>query len=89
MSRAVVATAVGGVPDIVLAGETGVLVAPADPAALAEAVHALLDDPARTALLGVAGRARAEATFSLGAHVDAVERVYDEMLGRVAPEARR
>ena len=89
MSRAVVATAVGGVPDIVLAGETGVLVAPADPAALAEAVHALLDDPARTALLGVAGRVRAEATFSLGAHVDAVERVYDEILGRVAAEARR
>ncbi len=87
MSRAVVATAVGGVPDIV-AGDTGVLVEPSDPVALAEAVRALLDDPARAARLGAAGRARAESLFSLGAHVDAVERVYDEVLRRIAPETR-
>ena len=89
MGRAVVATAIGGVPDVVVAGETGLLVPPADPAALAEAVRALLDDPARAARFGAAGRARAESTFSLGAHVDGVERVYDEVLGRPAPEARR
>ncbi len=88
MSRAVVATAVGGIPDIVLPGETGLLVAPADSAALAGAVRALLDDPARAARLGETGRARAESTFSLGAHVDAVERVYDEVLGRAARRAR-
>jgi len=52
-------------------------------------VRALLDDPARAARFGAAGRARAESTFSLGAHVDGVERVYDEVLGRPAPEARR
>jgi glycosyltransferase involved in cell wall biosynthesis len=89
MGRAVVATNVGGIPDIVLDGETGLLVEPANPAALAHAVRALFDDPARAARLGAAGRARAESTFSLGAHVAAVERVYDEVLGRVAPEARR
>jgi glycosyltransferase involved in cell wall biosynthesis len=89
MSRPIVATEVGGVPDIVLAGETGLVVRPADPLALADAVRALLDDPARAARLGAAGRARAESTFSLGAHVDGVERVYDEVLGRAAPEARR
>ena len=89
MGRAVVATAVGGIPDIVLAGETGLLVEPAHPAALAGAVSALLADPARAVRLGAAGRARAESTFSLGAHVDAVERLYEEVLGRVAPEARR
>jgi len=88
MSRPIVATEVGGVPDIVLAGETGLLVRPADPLGLADAVRALLDDPARAARLGAAGRARAESTFSLGAHVDGVERVYDEVLGRAAPEAR-
>jgi len=89
MGRAIVATAVGGVPDIVLPGETGLLVAPANPVALADAVRALLDDPERGARLGAAGRARAESSFSLGAHVDGVERVYDEVLGRAAPEARR
>jgi len=89
MGRAVVATAVGGIPDIVVAGETGLLVEPSDPGALAGAVMALLDDPARATRLGAAGRARAESTFSLGAHVDAVERVYEEVLGRGAPESRR
>jgi glycosyltransferase involved in cell wall biosynthesis len=89
MNRAVVATAVGGVPDIVLAGETGLLVEPGNPVALADAVRALLDDPARAARLGAAGRARAESIFSRGAHVDAVERVYAEVLGRVVSEARR
>jgi glycosyltransferase involved in cell wall biosynthesis len=89
MGRAVVATAVGGIPEIVLDGETGLLVGPASPVAFAGAVRALLDDPVRAARLGAAGRARAESTFSLGAHVDAVERVYAEVLGRVAPEARR
>jgi len=87
MGRAIVATAVGGVPDIVLAGQTGLLVQPADPVALADAVRALLDDPARAARLGAAGRARAESTFSLDAHGDGVERVYDEVLGRAAPGA--
>jgi len=81
MARAVVATAVGGVPEIVRDGETGILVPPAAPAALADAVRSLLDDPARAARLGAAGRARAESRFSLTAHVDAVERVYAEVLG--------
>jgi len=89
MGRAVVATAVGGVSDVVVAGETGLLVPPADPPALAEAVRALLDDPTRAARFGAEGRARAESTFSLGAHVDGVERVYDEVLGRATPEGGR
>jgi len=89
MARPIVATAVGGIPEIVVAGQTGLLVPPADPVALAGAVRALLDDPARAARLGTAGRARAESTFSLGAHVDGVERVYDEVLGRATAEGGR
>ena len=89
MCRPVVATAVGGVPEIVLGGETGLLVEPANPIALADAVRSMLDDPSRAARFGAAGRARAASTFSLGAHVDAVERVYDAVLGRVAAEVKR
>ena len=89
MARPIVATTVGGVPDIVVAGQTGLLVPPADAAALAGAVRVLLDNPGLAARLGAAGRARAESTFSLGAHVDGVERVYDAVLGRAAPEASR
>jgi glycosyltransferase involved in cell wall biosynthesis len=56
-----VATAVGGLPDIIEHGRDGVLVAPGDPPALAAALEALLRDPERRARLGAAGCARAQA----------------------------
>jgi glycosyltransferase involved in cell wall biosynthesis len=55
----VVVTAVGGVPELV--GDGGVLVAPGDPGALADAVRAVLADPAERARLAAAGRARVRA----------------------------
>jgi len=81
MARAVVATDAGGVPEIVMHGETGLLVPAAQPKALAEAVLALLEDPARAARLGAAGRRRSEASFSLPRHVRAVEALYRELVG--------
>ena len=63
----VVASAVGGVAELVLDGETGVLVRPGDPEALAAALGPLLADPALRRRLGDAGRARAEAVFDLEA----------------------
>ncbi|HKB26083.1 MAG TPA: glycosyltransferase family 4 protein, partial [Methylomirabilota bacterium] len=80
MARAVVATSAGGVPEIVVHGETGLLVPPADPRALAAAVRELLDDPARAARLGAAGRRRAQAEFGLARHAAAVGALYDELL---------
>jgi glycosyltransferase involved in cell wall biosynthesis len=62
--RAVVASAVGGLPEIVADGETGVLVAPGDPDALAAAIVAVACDLGRARALGAAGRARAVAEFS-------------------------
>ena len=52
----VVATRVGGVPDIVRDGETGVLVAPGDPAAVSAAVRELVADPARARAMAERGR---------------------------------
>lgn len=60
--KPVVAGRSGGIPDAVREGETGVLVDPEDPAAVAGAVTALLRDPARAAALGAGGR-RAVETF--------------------------
>ncbi|MFL5897554.1 MAG: glycosyltransferase family 4 protein [Solirubrobacterales bacterium] len=57
--RAVVATEIGGVPDVVSDGREAVLVPPADPGALAAAVGALLADPERCRRLGEAARSRA------------------------------
>lgn len=81
MARPVVATEAGGVPEIVVHGETGVLVPPAEPKALAEAVLSLLEDPGRAARLGAAGRRRTERDFGLRRHAEAVEHLYEELLG--------
>ena len=62
----VVATSVSSVPEIVVDGETGLLVPCDDAPALADALETLLDDPGRGRELGRAGRARARALFSVG-----------------------
>jgi glycogen synthase len=60
----VVASRVGGIPEVVVDGETGWLVPPGDPAALAEALRGALADPTRARRMGEAGRRRVEAHFS-------------------------
>jgi glycosyltransferase involved in cell wall biosynthesis len=61
MGKAVIATNVGGLPEIVLDGRTGILVPRRDPAALAQAMRDLLQDPDRAAALGAAGKEHASA----------------------------
>ena len=73
---AVVATDVPGHRDVVVPGETGLLVTPEDPAALADAIAALLTDPARRKSLGQAGRERVRQEFSISAMVDATAAAY-------------
>jgi glycosyltransferase involved in cell wall biosynthesis len=58
--RAVVASRVGGIPDVVVDGETGLLVPPADPGPLADALRRVLADPALAERLGASGRIRVE-----------------------------
>ncbi len=62
--RAVVAAQVGGVAEVVQPGHTGLLVPPENPAALAAALVALLDDPVRAAALGQAGREQVIARYT-------------------------
>jgi len=75
----VVATAVGGLPELVADGVTGRLVPSGQPQALAEALGAILDDPAGSAALGAAARQRAVADFSL----DTMARRHEEAFLRV------
>ena len=77
--RPLVAARVGGIPEIVGDGKTGLLVPQRDPQALAEAVAHLLADPARRAELGARARAHVAARFSLGVQAGAVMDLYDEL----------
>lgn len=72
----VIASNIGGIVDIVVDNETGLLVPPADPAALARALEGLLSDRARARELGEAGRRRLAERFSWEAIVARVEAVY-------------
>jgi starch synthase len=63
-ATAVVASRVGGIPEVVDGGVTGLLVPPGDPASLADALNLLLRDPGRADAMGLAGRERAVKEFS-------------------------
>ena len=78
----VVASAVGGVAELVLDGETGLLVPPADQAALAAALWRLVADAGLRRRLGDAGRARAETLFDLDAFRRAHVELYCRELAR-------
>ena len=82
---AVVASAVGGIPEIVVEGETGLLVPySADPAtfaaAIAARVNALLADPARAAAMGRAGRLRAIEQFGWPAVAARTVALYERLV---------
>jgi len=76
----VIATHVGGNPEVVEDDVTGLLVPPRDATALAEAMVSIARDPARAAAMGRAGRARAERHFEVGQMVRTYERMYMEVL---------
>ncbi|HVP61556.1 MAG TPA: N-acetyl-alpha-D-glucosaminyl L-malate synthase BshA [Myxococcaceae bacterium] len=78
----VVASDVGGVPEVVAHGETGWLVPARDPAAMAGAVLGLLADPARRVAMGRAARAAALARFQPAPLVARVEALYQEVVAR-------
>lgn len=82
MGRPIIATDHGGARETVAHGETGWLIPPDDPDALAQAMHAALSlPPDAAAAMGAAGRARVEAHFSLDAMLDATLAVYRAAAG--------
>lgn len=78
--KPVVATPVGGTPELVVDGETGLLVPPRDPTRLAQAIRGLLADPDRAARLGRAGRERVGASFTAAEMERRVLALYDEVV---------
>ena len=85
MARPIVATRTGGLPEVVLHGETGLLVEPNNSAALAYAMEALLSDIGRARRMGALGKERMESMFSMTSYIDALETLYK----RVAESGKR
>lgn len=84
--KPMVATRVGGNAELIAEGETGFLVPPRDPAAIANAVLCILEDPALAKAMGHQARVRIAQRFSVEAMVKSTERLYGEALesGRAA-----
>jgi glycosyltransferase involved in cell wall biosynthesis len=78
--KPVVATKVGGIPEIVVHGETGILVPPRDTDALAIAIIDLLQNKLKAKNMGEAGRIRAGKRFSIYKMIEKTENLYQELL---------
>jgi glycosyltransferase involved in cell wall biosynthesis len=76
----VVATRVGGIPELVVDGETGYLVDPDDPGALGRALDAVISDPVRHRQMGEAGAARVAAHFEAQAVAARMVRLYEQVV---------
>jgi glycosyltransferase involved in cell wall biosynthesis len=85
VARPVIATRVGGVPEAVEDGKTGILVPPDRPFEVAAALLSLARDPARAKQLGWAGRARQQRSFS----IEAMTRGYADLLTGLGRDPRR
>ena len=79
----VIATAVGGNADLVVPGQTGEIVSPADPQAMAVRLVKLASNPERARTMGKAGRQRVQTHFSMQAMVATYRSVYDQQMRRV------
>ena len=80
--RPVIATRVGGTPEIIADGQNGVLVPPSDPAALKTALTTVIEDPAFANALGTAARRTVEARFSMARMVGDTEALYTDLLAK-------
>jgi glycogen(starch) synthase len=84
MARPVVATRVGGLPEVVVHQQTGLLVEQEDREALSDAIAFLLDHPEAATTMGRAGRLRAQGFFSLERLVDSYDALYRKLIHEAA-----
>jgi len=80
VARAAVVTRVGGLPEIVVDGETGLVVAKDDPGAMARALSSLVEDPTRATELGRAAEARVASRFGWARYVDEIDEHYQRLV---------
>lgn len=81
LEKPIVATSVGGIPEMIEDGKNGLLVRPRDGRMIADQVVKLAGDPALRSELGKAARVVAKAKFDLDVHVEKIQGIYEEVLG--------
>jgi glycosyltransferase involved in cell wall biosynthesis len=84
-ARPTVATAVGGCPELVTDGLTGLLVPPRDPPRLAAAIARVFADPAEAAAMGRRARESVVGRYSLRTAAAAFDALYTELVGDLGP----
>ena len=84
----IVATKVGGIPELVKHGENGLLVAPANPELLAQAIERMVKNPEESERMGRRGRKRMEVQFTLDRKILETERLCYELIGRTSDKSR-
>jgi glycosyltransferase involved in cell wall biosynthesis len=82
--RPVIGTRVGGIPEMVVDGETGALVPPSDPRSLAEAIARVVQDTPLRSRMSRAARERAREAFGIDVHGQRLQRCYDRLFPRRA-----
>ena len=82
--KPVIATAVGGIPEFVLSGETGLLVEPGNVEALADAIDRLLSHPQQARIMGAKGRIRVGESYHISTVVRQHEQVYTACLAQAS-----
>ncbi len=87
-SLPIVATEVGGIPELVTDGDNGLLVAPADPVALARAIERLADNPEESRRMGLRGRSRIEKQFTLERKITETEQLCGTLLHQSTRSSR-
>ena len=85
----VVATNVGGIPDVVTHNQTGILVPPRDIPAITNALQTLIDNPDLRHRMGAAGKQRADTHFSAERYVNDVHQLYQHLLANPRRQRRR
>lgn len=88
LAKPVVATDVGGIPEAVVDGVTGLLVPPEQPLRLADAILCLVEDRSARLRMGVAGYARVRQHFTIKAQMAALESLYAELIDGKAGQLR-
>ena len=83
LGRPVIASAIGGIPEVVVHGQTGLLCRPGDADELADKIAALLSNPVWAVEMGRAARRHAETAFSPASHLDQLVQVYKEAIAEV------